>query len=245
MNEINTQNQSTSSRGIGSSLAIPIAIIVGFGLIAAAIFFGGDGKMATAPVTGQEQPSGDLSLINPVTADDHIKGNPNAPLVIVEYSDFDCPFCRTFHITLNKILDEYGAEGKVAWVYRHFPIASLHPSAAHIAEASECVAELGGNDAFWKFSDLVFMERGTNEQTNITRLPEFAVTAGVDESAFKTCLESGRNRAAVEEDFNNAVAIGGRGTPHSIIVIGDQKIEITGGAQPYEVVKQMIDGALR
>lgn len=245
MNEINTQNQSASSRKVGSSLAIPIAIIVGFGLIAAAIFFGGNGKTANAPVTGQEQPAGDLSLINPVTADDHIKGNPNASLMIVEYSDFDCPFCRTFHITLNKILDEYGAEGKVAWVYRHFPISSLHPSAAHIAEASECVAELGGNDAFWKFSDLVFMERGTNEQTNITRLPEFAVTAGVDESAFKTCLESGRNRAAVEEDFNNAVAIGGRGTPHSIIVIGDQKIEITGGAQPYEVVKQMIDGALR
>lgn len=226
-------------------MAIPVAIVVGFGLIAMAIYFGSGRDATYAPAAAPEERTGNLSLLAPITADDHIRGNPNAPLMIVEYSDFDCPFCRSFHLTMQKIMDEYGPGGQVAWVYRHFPLTSLHPSAAHIAEASECVAELGGNEAFWTFSDSVFMERGTNELTNIARLPEFAAAAGVDEAAFSACLESGRHGATVQADFDNAVAIGGRGTPHSIIVVGDQKLEITGGAQPYEVVKQMIDGMLR
>ncbi|MEX0913071.1 MAG: thioredoxin domain-containing protein [Candidatus Paceibacterota bacterium] len=245
VNETNVQNQTSPARSTGSSLAIPIAIVVGFGLIAASIYFGSSKNVTTPLAAEEEQQSGDLEALAPITADDHIRGNPNAPLVIVEYSDFDCPFCRNFHITMQKIMDDYGPTGQVAWVYRHFPLSSLHPSAAYIAEASECVAELGGNEAFWTFSDLVFIERGINELTNVTRLPEFAVTAGVEEAAFKECLDSGRLGAKVQEDFDNAVAIGGRGTPHSLIVIGDQKMEITGGAQPYEVVKQMIDNLLR
>ncbi len=243
MNDIN-QSQ-TSRNNNGSSLAIPIAIVVGFGLIASAIYFGDSGKKVVDIQNNQgQQQQANLEAINPITAEDHIKGNPNAEIVIVEYSDFDCPFCRNFHTTLNKVMDEYGATGKVAWVYRHFPLTSLHPSAAHIAEASECVAELGGTDAFWTFSDLVFMERGTNEPTNIARLPEFATTAGVNADDFKSCLDSGRNKPKVVEDFNNAVAIGGTGTPHSIIIAGDQKFVIEGGAQPYEVVKSLIDGLL-
>ena len=241
MNEINSTSSPTSN---GSSLAIPIAIVIGFGLIAASIYFGSS-KNATTPLAEQpEQPTADLEALAPITEDDHIRGNPNASLVIVEYSDFDCPFCRNFHITMQKIMDDYGANGQVAWVYRHFPLSSLHPSAPYLAEASECVADLGGNEAFWTFADLVFMERGVNEMTDITRLPEFARTAGVDEVAFKECLDSDRMKAEVEADFNNATAVGARGTPHSIIVIGDEKIEITGGAQPYENVKQMIDSLL-
>lgn len=225
---------------------------MGFALIAAAVYFSGSSKVA--PVAGnnnpEQQPQGDISALRPITADDHIRGNPNASVVIVEYSDFDCPFCRSFHNTLQKIIDEYGLGGQVAWVYRHFPLTSLHPSAGHIAEASECVAELGGNDAFWKFADLVFAERlvdpaSGRETTNLARLPEFAKTAGVNEVDFTTCLDSGRNAAKVQEDFDNAVATGGQGTPHSFVVMGDQKFEITGGAQPYEVVKQMIDGLLK
>lgn len=242
MNETNSTNSNSSS----SSLAIPIAIVVGFGLIAASIYFGAGDKNAVTNTPPEESgQTGNLEALAPITEDDHIRGNPNAPLVIVEYSDFDCPYCRNFHITMQKIMDDYGANGQVAWVYRHFPLTALHPSAAHIAEASECVADLGGNEAFWTFTDLVFTERGVNESTNITRLPEFAATAGVDQAAFKECLDNGKFKAEVEADLNNAVAIGGRGTPHSIIVVGNEKMEITGGAQPYEAVKGMIDNLLR
>lgn len=242
MNETNSMTPPSSN---GSSLAIPIAIVIGFGLIAASIYFGSNKAVTSNVPDQQEQRAGDLESLAPITEDDHIRGNPNAPLVIVEYSDFDCPFCRNFHVTMQKIMDDYGANGQVAWVYRHFPLSALHPSAPYIAEASECVADLGGDEAFWTFADLVFMERGVNELTDVTRLPEFAATAGVDEVAFKECLDSGRMKAAVEADFNNAAAIGAGGTPHSVIVIGDEKVEITGGAQPYENVKQMIDSLLR
>lgn len=245
MNESNGDSSPHIVKSNGNSLAIPAAIIIGFALISLSIYFSGNNKAVTTKT--DEQPAeaeADVANINPVTADDHIRGNPNAKLVIVEYSDFDCPFCKTFHTTMQKIMDEYGPTGEVAWVYRHLPLTSLHPSAAHIAEASECVAELGGNDAFWKFSDMVFGERGINDSTNIALLPEFAVSAGVSDSEYKACLDSGRTRALIEEDVANAISIGARGTPYSVIIAGEQMMTIN-GAQPYEQVKLLVEGLLR
>jgi hypothetical protein len=82
---------------------------------------------------------------------DHIIGNPNAPIVMVEYSDLECPFCKKFGVTAKKIVDE--SNGQVAWVYRHWIV---HPGALPKAGAAECVAKIKGNDAFWKYIDLVF-----------------------------------------------------------------------------------------
>lgn len=231
------------------SLAIPIAIVLGFGLIALAIFFSGFGgiknplDIAGALNAGNTPEEPTTGPIRPVSETDHIRGNPNAPIVIVEYSDFDCPFCKNFHETMNLVMDNYGTNGDVAWVYRHFPLEQLHPSAPHIAAASECAAKLGGNDAFWEFADLVFGERGTNEPTNITRLPEFADAAGVDKDAFTACLDSEETKAIVEADFNDAINAGARGTPHSIIMVGGQQ-GVINGAQPYEVVSQIIENLL-
>ena len=232
------------------SLAIPVAIIFGFGLIAAAIFFSGNNsEPADETTTGSDQQVVDINdpnaaTLNPVTEDDHIKGNPNAPILIVEYSDFDCPFCKLFHETMNRIIDEYGATGQVAWVYRHLPLQNLHPSAPFIAEASECVASLGGDEAFWSFADQVFAERGTNEPTNVARLPEFAETAGVDVAAYEACLDNNEKRADVQEDFDNAFGMGIRGTPHSFILIGDQEFPLN-GARPYNEVKSYMDSLIR
>jgi protein-disulfide isomerase len=94
--------------------------------------------------------------IEPVSATDHILGDPNAEIVIIEYSDLGCPFCKVFHATMHEIVDEY--EGRVAWVYRHYPIKELHPIAPEASEASECVAELGGNTNFWEYIDEIFSE---------------------------------------------------------------------------------------
>lgn len=246
-NEVKSSPESTKPKLAHSSWAIPVAIIIGFGFIAASIYFGGTGSSQNTTGTGTSEEEADLVALEniaPITEEDHIRGNPNAPLVIVEYSDFDCPYCKSFHNTMQRVVEEYGPNGQVAWVYRHFPLTNLHPSAVRLAEASECVAELGGNDAFWTFSDLIFSERGTNELTNIARLPEFAEIAGVDKNDFQTCLDSGSQKAEVESDYNNAVATGGRGTPHSIIISGDQYFPIN-GAQPYDVVKQMVDSLLK
>lgn len=226
-----------------NSLGIPIAIVIAAGLIAGAILFNGQ---QAAPVAVEndrniaEQPE---PVVLPVTSEDHIKGNPNAPILIVEYSDFDCPFCKNFHETMNLIMEEYGPDGQVGWVFRHFPLQNLHPNAFRVAMASECVNELGGNEAFWKFTDMAYEERGTNEPTDITRLSEFATSAGVDARAFEACLDSNKYEQQIGEDVQEAINAGGQGTPHSIVLVGDQQ-GVINGAQPYEVVKNIVDGLI-
>ncbi len=225
-----------------SSLGIPVAIVIAAALIAGAIVFSGmqNTKTGTAPTNPQAAQVTPEADIDPVTKDDHIKGNPNAAIMIVEYSDYDCVFCKKFHDTMDRIMDEYGAGGKVAWVYRHFPIASLHPNAAKLAEASECVAELGGNDAFWTFSDLVFGQRATNAPTDMTKLPDFATQSGVNKDAFNTCLTSNKYKSLIDADIQAAIATGAKGTPHSFLIAGNKQ-GVINGAQPYETVKQMVD----
>ncbi len=95
------------------------------------------------------------AAITPLSQKDHLNGNPNAPVKIIEYSDLECPFCKEFHETMLQVMREYGAEGQVAWVYRHFPLTK-HPQAEPDAEAAECVASLGGETAFWDFITKVF-----------------------------------------------------------------------------------------
>lgn len=230
-----------------TALAIPLAIVLGFGLIAVAIFFSSQNvpkaNVAVDPKDAIDQASGQIGKtgpVRPVDKNDHIKGNPNAPIVIVEYSDFDCPWCKNFHETMNKVMDTYGADGKVAWVYRQFPAETLHPNAPLLAQASECVADLGGNDAFWKFADRIFGERGVNDPTDITRLTEFATAAGVSETAYKSCIEDGRTRPAVEEDFKDGINAGAKGTPYSLVLVGGQQ-GVINGAQKFEYVKSVLD----
>lgn len=110
-----------------------------------------DGLMGKSvlPATAQEAknvPAVDVSK-------EHVRGNPNASITIVEYSDFQCPFCQRDFATLNAILEQYGDD--VNLVYRHYPL-SFHQNAQKAAEASECAAELGGNDTFWEFHDAIF-----------------------------------------------------------------------------------------
>jgi len=92
-----------------------------------------------------------LEAVNPVAADDHVKGNPNGDITIIEYSDYGCGFCARFHSTMNAIVEK---NDDVAWVYRHLPFR-----AREVAEVSECVASLGGSDAFWLFSDSFFADQ--------------------------------------------------------------------------------------
>ncbi len=226
-----------------NSLGIPIAIVLAAALIAGAIVFTGMQK-GNAPTqvgnTGEnEQVTADVEIA-PVTEKDHIRGNPNAPIMIVEYSDFDCPFCKSFHATMNQLMAEYGKEGKVAWVFRQFPLEQLHPNAPKTAAASECVASLGGNDAFWKFADSVYGDRTTNEPANISKLPEYAEKAGVNKEKYTQCVTAGTFTQKITDDVALALKTGARGTPYSIMIVGDQQ-GVINGAQPYATVKQMVD----
>lgn len=230
-----------------ASPLIPIAIIIGFGMIAAAIYFSGIGGNNTQQVIqgNSNVPAkvGTQTAIRAVDDTDYIRGNPNAAIMVVEYSDYDCPFCKDFHQTMNRIMDDYGVGGRVAWVYRQLPIAKLHPNAPKISEAALCVGDIAGNDAFWKFSDLVFNERETNEQTNMTRLSEFATSAGADAGTFSTCLSSGKMKARVDASVKEGFDSGITGTPHSVVLVGNQQAVIE-GAQDYETVRLIIDSLI-
>ncbi len=227
-----------------SSLTLPIAIVIGFALVAVAIFFTAGRADAPTEVTNED----DAELVAsgtpaPVTDRDYIRGNPNAPILLIEYSDYDCPFCKQYHATMNRIMDEYGVTGRVAWVYRQFPLAQLHPNSPRISQAALCVGKVGGNDAFWTFTDLIFDKRDATEPTNVTAIPEYAETAGVSAEEYTACMDSGETIAEVEASVEDALNVGARGTPYTVVVVGSQQAVIN-GAQPYSTVKSMIDSLI-
>ena len=228
-------------------LAIPIAIIIAGSIIAGAIFIGMKGRGASVVVQPQnaQQPTGNIEEMMPITSEDHIRGDVNAPVKIVEYSDTECPFCKRFHTTLLKVIDEYGASGKVAWVYRHFPLDQLHSKARKEAEATECAAELGGNDTFWAYLDRMMEVTPANNGLDPAELPKIAQFVGLDTAKFNDCLSSGKFAQKIEEHVQNAFATGGNGTPWSIVVAKSGKKYPLSGAQPYDSVKQLIEIALK
>lgn len=192
----------------------------------------------------QERPRQLAQAVRPPEKDDHVRGNPDAPVTLIEYSDFECPFCKRFHATAKQVVNE--SNGQVKWIYRHFPIDELHSKARKEAAASECAAELGGNDAFWKFADRFYELTPSNNRTDVdTVLPRIAREIGLDEKRFAACLASGRHDRRIEADRQNAVNSGGNGTPWSIVVSKRGKKYPLSGAQPYAAVKQLVDIALR
>lgn len=224
------------------SMAVPIAIVAGFAMIAIAVFFTG-GKSNTAPDVNNPTTLLEAEEIRQVSEDDYILGNPNASIVMIEYSDYDCPFCKQYHTTLHQVMDEYGVTGRVAWVYRQFPLIDLHPNAPVISEAALCVGDLGGNDAFWTFTDTVFDSRFETEPTNVTRLPEFAETAGVNRTAFRECMDSDRMMDRLKADMADGLVAGAQGTPYTIVKVGNQEA-VVNGAQPYSVVKGIVQNLI-
>ncbi len=238
-----------TQKGLRPRLALttPIAIIISGIFIAGVIFINGiksEKKVVNAPQQQvPAQQTGDLESMRPISTDDHIRGNPNAPVKIVEYSDTECPFCKRFHPIMQQVMDEYGKSGQVAWVYRHFPLDQLHSKARKEAEATECAADLGGNDKFWEYLDRLMEVTPANNGLDPAELPTIAQYVGLDVQKFNECLASGKYATKVEADAQNATATGGMGTPWSIVVGKGGKKYPLSGAQPYEAVKQLIETA--
>ncbi len=234
-------------------MAVPVSIALAGLFIGGGIYFGagqvgGNGSVAikTATATGAAQavPAAVAATgkVTPVTAQDHIRGNVNAKVILVEYSDLECPFCKQFHTTAKTVTAKF-AKSDVAWVYRHYPLDALHSKARKEAEASECATELGGNDAFWKYVDRLFEVSPTNNRLELSELPNIAAYIGLDRAKFQTCLDSGKYAAKVEAQFQSGVAAGARGTPYSIIVTAKGNT-VVGGAVNAEALEGMLKAAL-
>lgn len=240
----------------GSNLAIPAAIVIAGLFIAGALVYTNKDSGPANPSTNTAS-TAEINL-RPVSQNDHILGNPNADIVIVEYSDLECPFCKNFHTTLHQIIEKFGASGNVAWVYRHFPISELHSKAPREAEATECAWEQGDNDGFWKYINRVFEVTPSNDGLADSQLPAIAEELGLDRSQFEACLNGGSFSKKVASDYNDAVAAGGRGTPFSVIVskkkLSQEALDFIASAQlqlPPETVdvskdekKVAVNGAL-
>ena len=224
-----------------NTFLIPLAIVIAGGFVAVAIYFGAGSGSPTATIDVDNQNTEiDLAL---VTERDHIIGSREASLVIVEYSDTECPFCKTFHNTMHQIVRDYDKE--VAWVYRHFPIAQLHTKAAKEAEATECANELGGNQAFWNYLDKLFATTNSNDSLNPNELPKIATAVGLDETAFNPCLSSGRYAELVQKSVAEAIKAGALGTPYSVIITKNGQKMLINGAEPIAMVKAKIDALLK
>jgi len=201
-----------------------------------------------ADKTSSKQPQSNPSstIISVSLDDDPVKGDPNAPITIVEFSDFQCPFCaRFFSETLPLIQKNYIETGKVKFVYRDFPIPSIHQNAIPAAIAAECADEQG---MFWEYHDKLFENQiqwqDLDNQNVVSTFEQFAEELSLDTDTFNTCLESAKYLEEVQNDLDEGVLYGVAGTPG--FFIGNEKIGygMVSGAQPYAAFQQVFDQLL-
>ncbi|HEY4515802.1 MAG TPA: thioredoxin domain-containing protein [Candidatus Paceibacterota bacterium] len=222
------------------------ALLIPFSIIIAGILIGGglymsknSGDIEEKTIDEAIKQASNMEAIDP---NDHLLGNPSARVIIVEYSDTECPFCKEFHKTLRAIMTEYGTNGDMSWIYRHLPIAELHSKAPKEAEALECAGELGGNAKFWEYTNRIYEITPSNNNLPASELTNVAKQVGLSSEKFNACLESGKYATKVKSDVDDAFKAGAEGTPFSIII--DTKNGDTypvNGAYPYSQLKNIID----
>ncbi|MEO7499961.1 MAG: thioredoxin domain-containing protein [Casimicrobiaceae bacterium] len=176
---------------------------------------------------------------------DHVRGKPSAEVSLIEYSDFECPFCKQFHGTPKALLERYG--GRVNWVLRNFPLAFHDPAARGEALAAECVARLAGNDAFWTYADALF----AHTQSNGAGLPadksveKLAEATGIKPGALTQCMSDAAAAERVDRDIADGTAAGVSGTPMTVVRNNRTGAsEAVVGALPAERLVPVIDRML-
>lgn len=212
-----------------------MAILIGGAIVAIAVFFS-----ISQRVENTASKSENPVVALPVTAYDHILGNPSAPVKIIEYSDFECHYCAQFQQTLHRIMNDYGPTGRVAWVFREFPLIKIHPNALQAARAAECVARTAGNAAFWTFADMLF----THQPVIPSDIGKYAHDAGANPASVASCMINGSVNARIDRQRKNAIAAGAAGTPYALIVVPGAVPVVINGAYPYSYIKQQIETAL-
>jgi protein-disulfide isomerase len=216
-----------------------VSILIAGVIIAGAIIFTNHhdtGTVAAANATGGTVAAANVPA--PSSAD-HIVGSPNAPIVMVEYSDFQCPYCQMIYPSLKQIQSASG--GQIAWVMREFPLYQIHPQAMPAANAAECITEQLGNSAFWKFADDDF-----NNQAGIG--PDFftaeAQKLGVNMTKYNSCISNSTYLSKIEQQTADAESSGGNGTPYTVVInTKTGKQYPVSGALPLPQLQAVIDQA--
>lgn len=194
-------------------LSPSVSIIIAGVIIAGTIML--VNKTPAQQVTAAAAPAAQPANLNirPPAATDHIIGSPSAPIVLVEYSDFQCPFCAMIYPTLKTIVAS--SNGQIAWVQRDFPLSSIHPNAEPAANAAECIAALAGNSAYWQFADAIFADQSKMSDAYYAAL---AKQFGADPAKYKACVSAKTYQSAIDADTSEAEQNGGNGTPFTVVV---------------------------
>lgn len=251
-------------------LTTPVATVIGSVIISVAILVSGgiiqikgvtgsaksgtSGQAITPPSQQAAAPAAPDEPTGPVKVsldDDPVLGDKNAPVTIVEFSDYECPFCkRHFDQTLPELVKNYIDTGKAKLVFRDLPLSFHDPMATTEAIAANCAREQGGDAAYFKFHDEIF-KRTTSNGNGLDRakLDKIALDNGLNETNFKACLDSEKSKDEVAKDLADASAAGATGTPSFVIGKSTDSGEIEGqllvGAQPYAAFKTIIDQQLK
>lgn len=220
------------------------------GLFIISLFTGGFGGMlggsnpGTGNVVVNNEPSGNTGVagnINPsIESNDPVLGDKNAKISIVEYSDFQCPFCeRAYSGAIAQFKSsDYFKKGQVNLIYKHFPLTSIHPQAQKAAEASECANRQG---KFWEYHDKLF----TNQQAlDIQSLKNYAGQVGLNTATFNKCLDEGEAAAEVNKESQQAQSAGGQGTPYFVLINKDGDTQAVSGAVPFSNFESAIQSLL-
>jgi len=238
------ENEKNNSKNLSQNF-LAISILIAAFLISGSILYSKNGSSNQAKDSNQNNPQlaqvgqnpaptpANLSDVLKITKDDVILGDPNAPVTIIEYSDYQCPFCkRFFDETELQLRKDYIETGKVKMIYRDFPLPG-HPYAMPAAEAANCAKDQG---KFWAYHDLVFKNHDNLNTIDYLKLAE---ELKMNTSDFKNCLDSKKYDQKIQNDYNLGSGIGVNGTP-TFFVNGKQVV----GAQPYSAFKSAIDQEL-
>ena len=214
-------------------LSMPVAVIIAAVLIGGAIFggFAYWKKSAVPTVPGQQ------AVVTPqgITKTDYVLGNAKADVIIITYTDLECPFCKVFDDTLKQINQKYG--DKVGLVYRQSPIPQLHSKAKAEAVAWICAGQVGGNDKFWQYADKVFTATPSNDGLDLTLLPKFATEIGLDAKKFDACTTGTAAAKLVDQQTADAAKYGGGGTPFPLVFYKGKFLGALPGAIPLNDTK--------
>lgn len=240
-------------------------LILGALILLGAGFFGGSlwtenkllkaGNLGTAPTAQQagaqpqapQQPTSGVASVD----DDPVLGDANAPVTIVEFSDYECPFCkRHFDETLPQLIENYVDTGKVKIVYRDLPLSFHDPMATKEAVAANCAREQGGDSKYFQYHDEIFTRTISNGNgLSEADLTTIATDVGLNLNSFNTCLTDPAQEEEVKKDLADAGKAGATGTPTFVIGKSTSNGEIDGdlvvGAQPYAAFQAIIDPLLQ
>ena len=226
-----------------SKLFLPISILIAAVLISSSLLYTRGGLRGTANIGGQQQALGQPvpgAKVNVSADNDPFLGNEKAKVTVIEFSDFECPFCRSmWRDTLPQLKKDYIDTGKIKFVYRDYPL-DFHAGAKPAAEGAECARDQG---KFWEMHDKIFQEQDKQGQGTIqfgkADVVKWAGQLGLNMNQFNQCLDSGKYKAEVEKDLKDGSAAGVSGTPTTFIN-GRSLV----GAQPYTSFKTIIDEEL-